>query len=171
MLEKYCVMTSRSGQNCWNRHTGQFQFSTRAYHKILKVARTIADMGRSRKDPAGAYRGGSCHIGLMIKNTGHKTAERKVLYNGRNTENRDPLCGKKQQHLSGKASGTFRYAKTDYIILEDFRKIINRQQRSLGARLCSALWKDTGISVREIFERARGTGDQRYGSRNRCGGP
>ncbi len=33
----------------------QFQISTRAYHKILKVPRTIADMEESRKDTTGAY--------------------------------------------------------------------------------------------------------------------
>ena len=74
----------------------------------------------------------------MIKNTGHKTAERKVLYNGRNTENRDPLCGKKQSAFIRQGFGNFPVCQNSYIILEDFRKITNRQQRSLGARLCSA---------------------------------
>ena len=33
----------------------QFQFSTRAYHKILKTARTIADMESSEKDKGRTY--------------------------------------------------------------------------------------------------------------------
>ena len=69
----------------------QFQFSTRAYHKILKTARTIADMESSEKIKeehiceALAYR-------HMTRNTGHKTEKRKVFLYGRNTANKDPVC-------------------------------------------------------------------------------
>lgn len=48
MLEKYCVLT-RAAEEILEQAYGQFQFSTRAYHKILKVARTIADMEKSEK--------------------------------------------------------------------------------------------------------------------------
>lgn len=42
-LEKYCVMTGGADKLLEQAYE-QFQFSTRAYHKILKTARTIADM-------------------------------------------------------------------------------------------------------------------------------
>ena len=42
-VEKYCVMTEEAEALLEQAYT-QFQFSTRAYHKILKVARTVADM-------------------------------------------------------------------------------------------------------------------------------
>lgn len=42
----------------------QFQFSTRAYHKILKVARTIADMEEAEKILPEHIGGGSCLSGL-----------------------------------------------------------------------------------------------------------
>lgn len=47
-LEKYCVMTGGAGKLLEQAYE-QFQFSTRAYHKILKTARTIADMESSEK--------------------------------------------------------------------------------------------------------------------------
>lgn len=47
-VEKYCVMTSEAETLLEQAYT-QFQFSTRAYHKILKVARTAADMENSEK--------------------------------------------------------------------------------------------------------------------------
>lgn len=73
----------------------QFQFSTRAYHKILKVARTVADMEGTEKIQ-------SEHICEALtyraydKNTGHKMKETEVLYNGRKTKNDHQFCGKKQ---------------------------------------------------------------------------
>ena len=48
-LEKYCVMNGRGETNFMEQAYEQFQFSTRAYHKILKTARTIADMESSEK--------------------------------------------------------------------------------------------------------------------------
>lgn len=47
-LEKYCVMTGGADKLLEQAYE-QFQFSTRAYHKILKTARTIADMESSEK--------------------------------------------------------------------------------------------------------------------------
>ena len=47
-LEKYCVMTGGADKLLEQAYE-QFQFSTRAYHKILKTARTIADMELSEK--------------------------------------------------------------------------------------------------------------------------
>lgn len=47
-LEKYCVMTGEADRLLEQAYE-QFQFSTRAYHKILKTARTIADMEASEK--------------------------------------------------------------------------------------------------------------------------
>ena len=47
-LEKYCVMTG-GADKLLAQAFEQFQFSTRAYHKILKTARTIADMESSEK--------------------------------------------------------------------------------------------------------------------------
>lgn len=47
-LEKYCVMTAEADRLLEQAYE-QFQFSTRAYHKILKVARTIADMEEAEK--------------------------------------------------------------------------------------------------------------------------
>ena len=47
-LEKYCVMTGGVDKLLEQAYE-QFQFSTRAYHKILKTARTIADMESSEK--------------------------------------------------------------------------------------------------------------------------
>lgn len=47
-LEKYCVMTG-GADKLLEQVYEQFQFSTRAYHKILKTARTIADMESSEK--------------------------------------------------------------------------------------------------------------------------
>lgn len=47
-LEKYCVMTGGTDKLLEQAYE-QFQFSTRAYHKILKTARTIADMESSEK--------------------------------------------------------------------------------------------------------------------------
>ncbi len=47
-VEKYCVMTGEAEALLEQAYT-QFQFSTRAYHKILKVARTVADMEASEK--------------------------------------------------------------------------------------------------------------------------
>lgn len=47
-LEKYCVMTGGADKLLEQAYE-QFQFSTRAYHKILKTARTIADMEASEK--------------------------------------------------------------------------------------------------------------------------
>lgn len=47
-LEKYCVMTGGADKLLEQAYE-QFQFSTRAYHKILKMARTIADMESSEK--------------------------------------------------------------------------------------------------------------------------
>ena len=47
-LEKYCVMTG-GAEKLLEQAYEQFQFSTRAYHKILKTARTIADMESSEK--------------------------------------------------------------------------------------------------------------------------
>lgn len=47
-LEKYCVMTGGADKLLEQAYE-QFQFSTRAYHKILKTARTIADMEFSEK--------------------------------------------------------------------------------------------------------------------------
>lgn len=47
-LEKYCVMTGGADKLLEQAYE-QFQFSTRVYHKILKTARTIADMESSEK--------------------------------------------------------------------------------------------------------------------------
>ena len=47
-MEKYCVMTGGADKLLEQAYE-QFQFSTRAYHKILKTARTIADMESSEK--------------------------------------------------------------------------------------------------------------------------
>lgn len=47
-LEKYCVMTAEADRLLEQAYE-QFRFSTRAYHKILKVARTIADMEEAEK--------------------------------------------------------------------------------------------------------------------------
>lgn len=47
-LEKYCVMTGGADKLLEQAYE-QFQFSTRAYHKILKTVRTIADMESSEK--------------------------------------------------------------------------------------------------------------------------
>lgn len=47
-LEKYCRLTAEAEQLLEHAYD-QFQFSTRAYHKILKVARTIADMDGDEK--------------------------------------------------------------------------------------------------------------------------
>lgn len=47
-LEKYCVMTGGADKLLEQAYE-QFQFSTRAYHKIMKTARTIADMESSEK--------------------------------------------------------------------------------------------------------------------------
>ena len=47
-LEKYCVMTGGADKLLEQAYE-QFKFSTRAYHKILKTARTIADMESSEK--------------------------------------------------------------------------------------------------------------------------
>lgn len=47
-LEKYCVMTGGADKLLEQAYE-QFQFSIRAYHKILKTARTIADMESSEK--------------------------------------------------------------------------------------------------------------------------
>ena len=47
-LEKNCVMTGGADKLLEQAYE-QFQFSTRAYHKILKTARTIADMESSEK--------------------------------------------------------------------------------------------------------------------------
>lgn len=47
-LEKYCVMTGGADKLLEQAYE-QFQFNTRAYHKILKTARTIADMESSEK--------------------------------------------------------------------------------------------------------------------------
>lgn len=47
-LEKHCVMTGGADKLLEQAYE-QFQFSTRAYHKILKTARTIADMESSEK--------------------------------------------------------------------------------------------------------------------------
>ena len=47
-LEKYCVMTGGADKLLEQAYE-QFQFSTRAYHKIPKTARTIADMESSEK--------------------------------------------------------------------------------------------------------------------------
>ena len=47
-MEKYCVMTTEA-EHLLEQAYEQFQFSTRAYHKILKVARTIADMEEAEK--------------------------------------------------------------------------------------------------------------------------
>lgn len=47
-LEKYCVMTGGADKLLEQAYE-QFQFSTRAYHKVLKTARTIADMESSEK--------------------------------------------------------------------------------------------------------------------------
>lgn len=47
-LEKYCVMTAEADRLLEQAYE-QFQFSTRAYHKILKVVRTIADMEEAEK--------------------------------------------------------------------------------------------------------------------------
>lgn len=47
-LEKYCVMTGGADKLLEQAYE-QFQFSTRAYHKILKTARIIADMESSEK--------------------------------------------------------------------------------------------------------------------------
>ena len=47
-LEKYCVMPG-GADKLQEQAYEQFQFSTRAYHKILKTARTIADMESSEK--------------------------------------------------------------------------------------------------------------------------
>ena len=47
-LEKYCVMTAEAARLLEQAYE-QFRFSTRAYHKILKVARTIADMEEAEK--------------------------------------------------------------------------------------------------------------------------
>lgn len=47
-LEKYCVMTGGADKLLEQAYE-KFQFSTRAYHKILKTARTIADMESSEK--------------------------------------------------------------------------------------------------------------------------
>ena len=47
-LEKYCVMTGGADKLLEQAYE-QCQFSTRAYHKILKTARTIADMESSEK--------------------------------------------------------------------------------------------------------------------------
>lgn len=47
-LEKYCVKTGGADKLLEQAYE-QFQFSTRAYHKILKTARTIADMESSEK--------------------------------------------------------------------------------------------------------------------------
>ena len=47
-VEKYCVLTGEAETLLEQAYT-QFQFSTRAYHKILKVARTAADMEGSEK--------------------------------------------------------------------------------------------------------------------------
>lgn len=47
-VEKYCEMTAGAEMLLEQAYT-QFQFSTRAYHKILKVARTVADMEGTEK--------------------------------------------------------------------------------------------------------------------------
>lgn len=47
-LEKYCSLTTEA-EHLLEQAYEQFRFSTRAYHKILKVARTIADMDREEK--------------------------------------------------------------------------------------------------------------------------
>ena len=47
-VEKYCEMTAEAEMLLEQAYT-QFQFSTRAYHKILKVARTVADMEGTEK--------------------------------------------------------------------------------------------------------------------------
>ena len=47
-IEKYCIMTKEAEELLEQAYV-QFEFSTRAYHKILKVARTIADMEEAEK--------------------------------------------------------------------------------------------------------------------------
>lgn len=48
MLEKYCSLTSE-GEVLMGRAFEKMQFSARSYHRILKVARTIADMEGEEK--------------------------------------------------------------------------------------------------------------------------
>lgn len=76
-------------------------------------------------------------IGLMIKNTGHKTAERKVLYNGRNTENRDPLCGKNSSIYPARLRELSGMPKQLYYIGR-FPEDNKPTAAIVGARLCSA---------------------------------
>lgn len=46
LIKKYCVLDS-AGQNLLRKAMEKLSFSVRAYHKILKVARTIADLEAS----------------------------------------------------------------------------------------------------------------------------
>lgn len=45
-IRKHCVVTD-SGKKLLERAMKELQLSARGYHKILKIARTIADLGRS----------------------------------------------------------------------------------------------------------------------------
>jgi magnesium chelatase family protein len=45
-IEKYCILTPPA-KSLLQRAFDKIQFSARAYHRVLKVARTIADMEQS----------------------------------------------------------------------------------------------------------------------------
>lgn len=47
-IEQYCVMTEEAS-GLLQRAFAKMNFSARAYHRILKVARTIADMDAAEK--------------------------------------------------------------------------------------------------------------------------
>ena len=45
-IDRHCVLTEKD-QNLLNNAMERFKLSARAYHRILKVARTIADLAES----------------------------------------------------------------------------------------------------------------------------
>lgn len=108
----------------------QFRFSTRAYHKILKVARTIADMEEAEKILPEHIRR-LLPIGLMIKILVIKQQKGRYFIM-EEIQKTEIHYVEKTAAFIRQGFGNFPVCQNSYIILEDFRKIINRQQRSLG---------------------------------------